>query len=341
GGKLSDVFGPKKIFLNGFGILLVSSLFAGLAWDPIFLNIARAIQGLGAALIAPSALTLLMTIFTDQKELGKAFGFWVAAAAAGGSAGVFLGGVLTDYISWEWVFYVNVPIAVLVMIFGYKYLVPGNRTKGRIDLASALLVTASLSIFVYSLVTAETNGWLSLTTLGGALLSVILFIVFVRIQKKSKSPLLPLSIFKAPNLANGNIIMALMSGAWIPLWFFLNLYLQQVLNYSAFHSGLSLFRMTILIMILMVGVTGKLITKYGPKKIMIIGLASLVLSLVLFSQLPVDGNFLTHVLGASLIGATGMSLAYIPATMISMSGVKPEEGGLASGIVNTTYQIGS
>lgn len=341
GGKLSDLFGPKKIFMWGFSILTIASLLTGLSWNETSMNLGRATQGLGAALIAPSALALLMTIFTDPKELGKAFGFWGAAAAAGGSAGVFLGGLLTEYLSWRWTFFINLPLGIIVMFAGSSLLIKGNQLKNKIDYVGSILITLAITLLVYSLIMVEKNGWTSTITLLIFGLTFLLFLVFVFVQKKSKTPILPLSIFKVPNLTAGNIIMLLMAGSWIPLWFYLNLYLQQTLEYSAFNSGLALLPMTIAIMILMVGVTGKLISKYGFKTTLISGLLALTGSLIWFSFVPVTGNFISHVLGASLLGAIGMSLAYIPGTMASMSGAKPEETGLASGLANTTYQVGS
>lgn len=341
GGKLSDLYGPKNVFMWGFGILTTASLLTGLAWSETSMNIGRGLQGLGAALIAPSALTLLMTIFTDPKELGKAFGFWGAAAAAGGSAGVFLGGVLTQYLSWRWTFFINIPLGVIVMIVGTSLLVPGRKQKGMIDYIGAFLVTAATMLTVYTLVMVDKNGWMSGTTLGLFAAALALFAAFIAVQRKSAAPLLPFSIFKVPNLSAGNIVMALMAGAWIPLWFYLNLYLQQSLHYSAFASGLALLPMTFAIMVLMVGVTGKLIAKFGYKLNLILGLLALTGSLIWFSFVPENGSFMANVLGASLLGAIGMSLAYIPGTMAAISGAKPEEAGIASGLVSTTYQVGS
>lgn len=341
GGRLSDLFGARKIFMWGFGILALASLLAGAAWSPQVLNFGRAIQGLGSALIAPASMTLLMMTFTDPKELGKAFGFWGASAAAGGSAGVFLGGVITEWLDWRWVFYINIPIALLVLTLCKQYLLPGRRTSGKVDWAGALLVTVSLITLVYAIVSAETAGWTSLQTIGLIAIAVILFLVFISSQKRKQEPLLPLSIFKAFNLSTGNIVMSLMAAAWIPLWFFLNLYLQQILKLNAFLSGIALLPMTITIMIVMVGLTGKLVARYGFKRNLVAGLVSLTLSLIIFSTSPVNGTFFLNVLPASLLGALGMSLAYIPGTMAAMSGAKPEETGLASGIVNTSYQIGS
>ncbi len=341
GGKLSDLYGPKNIFMLGFSILTASSLLTGLAWSETSMNVGRALQGLGSAFIAPSALTLLLTIFTDPKELAKAFGFWGAAAAAGGSAGVFLGGVLTEYASWRWTFYINVPLGILVMLLGSSLLVKGNRQKTKIDYLSAVLVTLATMLVVYTLVMVEQNGWTSSTTGYLFLGSIALFVIFILIQKNSRNPLLPLSIFNVPNLSIGNTVLALLAGSWIPLWFYLNLYLQQTLGYSAFLSGLALLPMTIAIMVLMMGVSGKLIEKLGYKTNLVLGLVALTISLLWFSFAPIDGSFLVHILGPSLVGAIGMSLAYIPGTMAAISGAKADEAGLASGLANTTYQVGS
>ncbi|MCD6019505.1 MAG: transporter [Bacteroidetes bacterium] len=338
GGKLSDMFGPRKIFMWGFGILTAASLLAGFAWNETSMNIGRALQGAGSALIAPAALTLLMTMFTDPKELGKAFGFWGASAAAGGSAGVFLGGLLTETLSWHWVFYINIPLGLIVLSMSKPYLVEGMKQKGKLDLMSAIIATLSLVLLVYGIVSPRQAVITRVVTI---LISLLLFTVFVFRQKRSKNPLLPLSIFKAPNLSSGNMIMMLMAGSWIPLWFFLNLYLQQVLQLSAFNSGLALLPMTIVIMILMVGFTGKIVAKFGFKAPLIAGLIFLAGSLIWFAQVDATGSFLTDVLPASILGAIGMSLAYIPGTIASMSGVKPEETGIASGISNTSYQVGS
>lgn len=341
GGRLSDLFGARKIFMWGFAILTAASLLAGIAWSEAILNTGRALQGLGSALIAPAALTLVLSKFTDPKELNKALGFWGAAAAAGGSAGVFLGGAITEWLSWHWVFLINIPLGLTVLFYSPKLLFKGNTQKGKVDIAGAIFATAGLVLAVYSIVSAENVGWKSLQTIGLLGISVLLFVIFYVIQQKKKDPLVPLRIFKVPNLSSGNIVMALLAASWIPLWFFLNLYLQQTLNYSAFYSGLALLPMTIAIMFLMVGMTGKLVAKFGFKSNLIAGLIALTGSLLLFSTIPPDGTFLINVLPASLLGALGMSLAYIPGTIASMSGAKPEEMGLASGLVNTSYQVGS
>lgn len=342
GGKLADVFGARRIFLTGFGILTASSLLAGLADSQVMLLTGRALQGVGAALIAPAALSILMRLFGAQpSELGRAFGFWGASAAAGGTAGVFLGGVITEWMSWEWTFLVNVPLGLAVLALGPAVLPTVSRSRGKIGVVDAALVTGAIVAAVYGIVTAEQVGWFApqtLLCLGGALVMLTLFLIQ---QATSRDPLLPLRLFRAPGLAVGNLVMALLGAAWIPLWFFLNLYLQQVLDLSAFGSGLALLPMTLVIMAFMVKFTGPLIGRIGVKPVMVTGLIALSGALGLLSVLPADGTYLASVLPASLIAALGMALAYIPVTMTGMSGAAPKDTGLASGLINTTYQVGS
>lgn len=342
GGKLADVFGARRIFMSGFALLTASSLIAGLAETQSVLLAGRALQGVGAALIAPSALSILMRLFGARPaELGRAFGFWGASAAAGGTAGVFLGGVITEWMSWTWTFLVNVPLGLAVLALGPFVLRAAPGSRGKIGLIDSALVTVAIVAAVYGIVTGEQVGWLvpqTLSLLGGAIGLLALFLI---IQAMSRSPLLPLRLFRAPGLAAGNLVMALLGAAWIPLWFFLNLYLQSVLNLSAFGSGLALLPMTLVIMVFMVKLTGPLIGRFGVKPVMVTGLLALSGALGLLSTIPADGTYLASVLPASLIAALGMSLAYIPVTMTGMAGAAPEDTGLASGLINTTYQVGS
>lgn len=341
GGRLGDLLGARRVFTGGFAILTGASLLAGLAQNQEMLLAGRALQGVGAALIAPSALTIVMRLFGhDGAELGKAFGFWGAAAAAGGSAGVFLGGVITEWMSWPWTFLINVPLGLLVLTLIPSVLRKSPCSTGAVDWFGAVSVTGALVSLVYAIVTIDQAGFSSpqiLTMLGSA----ALLAAFVIAQLVRRAPLLPLSIFKAPNLAAGNLVMALLGAAWIPLWFFLNLYLQQILGLSALASGLALLPMTGMIMIVMVGFSGKLIGRFGPKPNLVLGLLLMAGALLIFAKSPLDGSFLINVLPASLLAALGMALAYIPSTMTGMAGAKPEETGLASGLINTTYQIGS
>jgi EmrB/QacA subfamily drug resistance transporter len=345
GGRVSDIIGQRRIFVIGFAILTAASVLAGLAPNGTILIAARALQGVGAALIAPSALSMVMNLFTIPSERNKAMGFWGAAAPAGGTAGVFLGGILTAYVDWSWVFLINVPIGIGVLTLSGALLPKDENKKqtGRVDYPGALSITGALVLLVYAIVTANDAGWSSLQTVSLLLTSAGLLGAFIMIQKRSRDPLIPLRIFRTTNLLASNVVMALLGAAWIPMWFFLNLYLQQVQGYGAFESGLALLPMTAAIMALMIGASSRLIRLLGVKHSLVAGLGLLAVAMLMFVATPsaTDGSFITHVLPASLVAAGGMSLAYIPALMSAVSHARKEESGLASGIVNTSYQIGS
>ena len=342
GGRLSDLFGARRMFSTGWLILLAGSAAAGLA-DSVAVELsARAAQGVGAALIAPSALTLLMMLFgAEPKELTKALALYGAAAPAGGTAGVFLGGVITEYVSWPWVFYINIPIAALALIATPALMPAGGVRRGSLDIAGALTVTAGLGAAVYAIVRAPEVGWASGQTwiaLAGAAAALI---AFLAIQANRREPLMRLSIFRTPNLGAANLAQLLLGAAWIPMWFYLNLYLQQVLGYSAFPSGAALLPMTILIMIGMIAIAPRAINRFGPKPMVVTGLAVLAAGLGWLALIRPTGSFLVDVLPASLVAALGMSLAFIPSLGTAIASARPEEGGLAAGIVNTSYQVGS
>jgi EmrB/QacA subfamily drug resistance transporter len=342
GGRLSDIVGQRRIFVIGFAILTAASVLAGLAPNGTVLIAARALQGIGAALIAPSAMSILMSLFTIPSERNKAMGFWGAAAPAGGTAGVFLGGIITAYVDWSWVFLINVPFGIAVLALTWTLLPQGIRQKGRVDYLGAISITGALILLVYAIVTANDAGWISIQTVSLLLISAALLGAFTIIQKRSREPLMSLRIFKTSNLLASNIVMALLGAAWIPMWFFLNLYLQQVQGYGAFESGLALLPMTAAIMALMIGASSRLIRRLGVKHSLVAGLGLLAVAMLMLVATPSsEGSFVTHVLPASLVAALGMALAYIPALMSAVSHAKKEESGLASGIVNTSYQIGS
>ncbi len=342
GGRLSDIIGQRKIFVIGFAILTAASVLAGLAPNGTVLIAARALQGVGAALIAPAAMSILMSLFTIPSERNKAMGFWGAAAPAGGTAGVFLGGIMTAYVDWSWVFLINVPIGIAALALTAMLIPRGIRQKGRIDYLGAISITGALILLVYAIVTANDAGWASLQTVSLLLTSAALLSAFTIIQKRSREPLMPLRIFKTPNLLASNIVMALLGAAWIPMWFFLNLYLQQIQGYGAFESGLALLPMTAAIMSLMIGASSRVVSRLGVKHSLVSGLGLLAVAMLMFVATPSSkGSFMIHVLPASLVAAIGMSLAYMPALTSAVSHARKEESGLASGIVNTTYQVGS
>jgi len=342
GGRLSDLFGAKRIFTAGWAILAAASLVAGLAGTTEVEIAARAAQGAGAALIAPSALMLLVMLFGhDPKELTKAFAVYGAAAPAGGTAGVFLGGVITEWASWPWVFYVNVPIALIVLAVTPR-LMPGVAARrGSIDVTGALSATAGLAMTVFGIVRAPQEGWGSPTTLLVIAGGLTLLGVFVALQNARREPLMRLSILRTPNLAAANVAQLLLGAAWIPMWFFLNLYLQRVLGFGAFEGGAALLPMTIAIMVLMIVVAPRVMNRFGFKAPIVGGMLLLAVGMAVLSLVRADGNFVVDVLPASLIAAAGMALAFIPSLGTAISSAKPEEGGLAAGIVNTSYQVGS
>jgi EmrB/QacA subfamily drug resistance transporter len=342
GGRLSDLFGARRLFALGWAILLGGSVLAGAAGNAGWELTGRAVQGAGAALIAPAALTLLMMLFgSEPKELTKALALYGAAAPAGGTAGVFLGGVLTEYLSWPWVFYLNVPIAVAVLAITPSVMPAGGQRRGSVDLVGAVTVTAGLALAVYGIVRAPEAGWLATETLLALGAAIVLLAAFVAIQARRRDPLVRLGIFRAPNLAAANTAQLLLGAAWIPMWFFLNLYLQQVLGYTAFPSGAALLPMTIVIMIGMIALAPRLIGRFGPEALTVAGLVLLAVGMAWLAFVRPDGTFWVDVLPASIVAALGMSLAFIPSLGTALSAARPEEGGLASGIVNTSYQVGS
>jgi EmrB/QacA subfamily drug resistance transporter len=343
GGRLSDLFGHRRIFMWGFSILTVASLLAGLAWDDVVLNIARAVQGAGSALIAPAALSIVMILFAaNPKELSKALALWGLSGAAGGSIGIVLGGILTEFLSWRWALLIYVPIGIIILLLSPGLLQKGKRMSGRIDYSGAISVTTALVLLVYGVANAEHSGWGSSSTVWSLSVGALLFIIFIIIQVMKKEPLVPLRIFKTRNLSIGNVSLVLLSIAWVPIIYFLVLYLQQVLKFAPFSAAMALLPAPILMAVFVVAVAGKAMEKFGLKITMVVGFLILGSSGLLFSlNTSVNGNYWTSVLLALLLAALGNALAYLPATTAAVSNAKPEESGLASGLYNTTYQIGS
>jgi EmrB/QacA subfamily drug resistance transporter len=342
GGKLSDLLGHRRIFMWGVSILVGSSLFAGLAWNEMSLNIGRAIQGVGSALIAPAALSIVMILFSaNKKELGKALAVWGLSGAAGGALGIVLGGVLTQLFSWRWTLLFYVPVSVIVLLIAPKLLQKGMPKSGRIDYAGAISVTASLVLIVYGIVNVEHNGWQALSTIIPLGIGAILFIIFILIQMFRKEPLVPLSIFKTPNLAAGNISLILLSASWFPMIYFLILYLQQVLKFEPFTAAMGMLPAPILMAIFMIVLAEKVMNKLGMKITMMIGFIILGIAGILFSGNTAEGTYWSDVFVPLVLAALGNALAYLPATTAAVGEAKSEDSGLASGLYNTTYQIGS
>ncbi|NEA48341.1 MFS transporter [Streptomyces sp. SID10815] len=341
GGRLSDLLGARRVFTAGWTVLIGGSVVAAAAQTAWVEVAGRAVQGVGGALIAPAAMTLLMTLFAhDPKELGKAMALYGAAAPAGGTAGVFLGGVFTEWLSWPCVFIIYIPIGAATLV-ATRVLPAVAPRRGAIDVLGAAAVTAGLALAVFAVVRAPEIGWGATSTVLELVGAAALLALFLALQKTVRRPLMPLGIWRVPRLGSANLAMILLGAAWIPMWYFLNLYLQQVLGYGAFASGAALLPMTVLLMVFMTAITARLLARLGAKPLIGGGLLVLAAGLVWLSAVEPSGSFVVDVLPASLVAALGMSLAYIPAMMAAMSGAPAEQAGLASGIVNTTYQVGS
>jgi EmrB/QacA subfamily drug resistance transporter len=342
GGRLSDLFGAKRLFTVGWAVLAAGSLAAGLADSTGVEIAARAVQGAGSALIVPSALTLLMMLFgSNPKELMKAFAVYGAAAPAGGTAGVFLGGVITEWASWPWVFFINIPVALIALALTPRLMPAVPARRGSVDLVGATLATGGLAALVFAIVRAPEQGWGSTATIAVGAAGLAALVLFVAVQHARREPLMRLGILRSHNLAAANIAQVLLGAAWVPMWFFLNLYLQQVLGLGALEGGAALLPMTLAIMLGMVVVAPRVIARIGAKPMVVGGLFVLAGGLALLSLVRTNGSFVVDVLPASLIAAAGMALAFIPSLQTAISSARPEEGGLASGIVNTSYQVGS
>ncbi|WP_436844185.1 MFS transporter [Streptomyces subrutilus] len=346
GGRLSDLLGARKVFVAGWSVLIAGSVVAAAAQSAWVEVAGRAVQGVGGALIAPASMTLLMMLFGHTpKELVKALALYGAAAPAGGTAGVFLGGVFTQWASWPWVFIIYIPIGIATLLATLLAtgLLPAvaARRGGGVDVLGAAAVTAGLALTVFTVVRAPETGWATAQTILQLIAGATLLAAFVLIQRSARSPLMPLGIWRTPGLGVSNLAMALLGAAWIPMWYFLNLYLQQVLGYGAFASGAALLPMTGLLMVFMTTASARLLGRFGPKPLITGGLLVLAAGLVWLSAARPSGSFLVDVLPASLVAALGMALAYIPTLMAAMSAAPQEQAGLASGIVNTTYQVGS
>jgi EmrB/QacA subfamily drug resistance transporter len=341
GGRMADLLGRRRVFIGGLVLVAVASLVAGFASNEGQLIAARAAQGLGAAIISPAALSIVTTTFTDDAERNKALGAWGAVGGAAGAAGVLLGGVLTDGLGWEWVLWVNVPVAAVVAaltpaVIGESRSASATR---RFDFLGAATVTAGLSLLVYAVVGAAEAGWGSARTLGLIGGAVALLGAFVAIELRSESPLVPFRIFRLRTLTGANVVGLLIGGSLISMFFFITLYLQQVLGYSPLETGLAYLPMALTI-IVVAGIASQLVTRLGVRPVLMLGMALTSLALVWFSRVSVDGGFAVDVLGPSILAGAGLGMAIVPDTVAAMMGVRPEESGLASGLINTSQQIG-
>jgi EmrB/QacA subfamily drug resistance transporter len=340
GGRAADLFGRRRVFVVGLGLFSVASLVGGFATSEGWLIIARGVQGLGAAIVSPAALAIVTTTFTEGAERNKALGIWGALAGAGGAVGVLLGGVLTSGLGWEWVLFVNVPIGAAAALIAPR-LVAESRAEERtgIDVAGAVLVTAGLVAIVYGLVDAPSAGWGSVQTIGLLAGGVALLVAFIAVELRTRYPIMPLRIFRNRSVASADAVALLVGASLFSMFFFISLYLQQVLGYSALRAGVSYLPLAFSI-IISAGVASQLVTRAGPKPVLVAGLVFVAVGLVLFTQVSPSGTYAADVLAPSIIVAVGLGLAFVPLTIAAVAGVREREAGLASGLVNTAQQVG-
>jgi EmrB/QacA subfamily drug resistance transporter len=342
GGRLGDLFGHRRLFLIGTTLFTLASLVCGLSNSQELLIGARAVQGLGAAVVSAVALSLMMTLFTEAADRAKAMGIFGFVASGGGSIGVLLGGILTDSLSWHWIFLVNVPVGALVIALTFK-LVPvaeGFAAERRLDVAGAVTVTAALMLAVYAIVNGNQEGWTSVQTLGLLGAAAVLMAIFIGIEAKGRAPLMPLALFRLRNVVVANIVGVLWAAAMFA-WFFVSaLYLQLVLGYSPLQVGLAFLPANLIMGALSVGLSARLVMRFGFRPPLAAGLLLAAAGLALFARAPVDGNFFVDVLPSMILLGLGAGTAFNPVLLAAMSDVEPGEAGLASGVVNTSFMMG-
>jgi EmrB/QacA subfamily drug resistance transporter len=342
GGRLGDLFGHRRLFLAGVASFTVASIGCGLAQSPAMLVVARAVQGLGGAVVSAVALSLIMTLFTEPAERVKAMGVIGFISAGGGSIGVLLGGVLTDLLDWHWIFLVNVPVGVAVYIFSMM-LLPASRTEGadrRLDVAGAVTVTASLILAVYAIVNGNTVGWTSPRTLGLLAAAAALAAAFAIVELRVGAPLVPFGLFRSRNLATANVVGVLWAAAMFAWFFLAALYLQVVLEYSPLEVGLAFLPGNLIMGAFSLGLSAKLVMRFGLRRPLAVGLTIAAAGLVLLARAPVDGHFTADVLPSMLLLGLGAGIAFNPVLLAAMSDVEPKDAGLASGVVNTAFMMG-
>jgi EmrB/QacA subfamily drug resistance transporter len=340
GGRAADLLGRKRIFIAGLIVFTLASFLAGEAWSEASLIGARAFQGLGAAIISPAALSILSVTFKEGRERNIALGVWGAVGGFGAAAGVLLGGVLTDALSWQWIFRVNVPIGLVGLAFA-PFLLTESRDAHvkRFDVPGAVLVTGGLSSLVYAITQAGSQGWTSARTIGFFVAAAVMLVGFVGWEARHPEPLMRLGIFRTRTVAGANVAGFIMGTALFSMFLMLTLYMQEVLGYSAMKTGVAYLAVAGTA-IVWSAVAAQLVTRVGVKPVLTAGMAFLTGGLVLFTQVPVDGSYVTDLLPGFLLLGIGIGFAFVPISIAALAGVQPAEAGLASGLINTSQQIG-
>jgi EmrB/QacA subfamily drug resistance transporter len=341
GGRLADLLGRRRLFITGLALFAASSLLCGLAWSESSLIAFRAVQGLGGALLAPAALSLLMTRFAEGRDRNLALGIYGAASGSGAAVGVLLGGVLTSYLSWSWIFFINVPVGVAAIALAPLLLQESRAdvTHRHFDFPGAASITAGLMLLVYAMTRATSDGWGSGSTLALLAGAAALVLAFVAIELRSPSPLLPLRIFRSRTLSAANAAMAIVGAVAFSEFFVLTLYLQDVLHYSAVMSGAAFAGFALSVVVLS-NVAQVIVGRFGVRPTLTAGLLLSAISVAWLTQLPVDGHYFWNLFPAFVLGGAGMGLSFVPVTIASLTGVERSDAGVASGLINTSRQIG-
>ena len=341
GGRLGDLYGHRRLFVAGVALFTAASVACGLAQAQQVLVTARVVQGIGGAVVSAVALSLIMTLFEEPAERTKAMGVFGFVMAAGGSIGVLAGGVITDVLNWHWVFLVNVPVGVAVVVLTLAVIPASGGASGtRLDVAGSITVTAALVVAVYAVVNAGTAGWTSPQTLGKLAAAAVLLAVFVVVESRVAAPLVPLRLFRIHNLATANVVGVLWSAAMFA-WFFLSaLYLQLVLGYRPLQVGLAFLPANLIMGAFSLGLSAKIVMRFGVKRPLALGMALVAVGLLLFARAPVGGNLAFDVLPAMLVLGVGVGLAFNPVLLAATSDVDITESGLASGVANTGFMMG-
>ncbi len=341
GGRAADLLGRRRMFLIGLALFSGASLACGLSTSETMLIAARAVQGVGAAIISPAALSILMTTFQEGAERNKALGIWGAIAGTGGAAGVLLGGVLTDQLNWSWIFYINVPVGALVIALGPIFLRESRIQAGRrsFDLVGAVLVTSGLSLLVYALVQTVDHSWTSPRTIAMFVGAAALLAGFVATEARSPAPLMPLRIFRNRSLAGANVVGLMLGASIFSMFFLLTLYMQQVLHYSALKTGVG-YLLVSSVIIVSAGASQALVNRIGVRTVLATGMALTAVGLVYFSQVSVGGSYLVDLAPGFILTGVGLGFSFVPVTIAALVGVDLAEAGIASGIINTSQQVG-
>ncbi len=340
GGRAGDMFGRRKMFLIGLMVFTLASLVCGLAWSPSAMVVARAIQGLGGAILSPATLTILIVTFPDPRERAHALGIWSAALASGGATGALAGGFLTDYLNWRWIFLINVPIGIVGFILARRTLAESRADGARsLDVAGAVTVTAGLTALVYGVVQTSSHAWGSIQTIIPLAIAAILIAAFVVIELRTSAPLVPFSTFRSRPLSGANLVMFLIGASMFAMWYFVSLYLQEVLHYSPMQAGLCFLPAAIAVVV-GAQISGRIVGKLGPRAIM--SASTLVVGLALFwmSRTTATSTYLTGIFGPITIAALGLGFSFPAGTFAATTGVAPKDAGLASGLVNANRQLG-